>query len=135
MEDSEPPACCCEGDVQAAPVCTGGALVCPAGYGLYHGSECSCSGPGAGPCCIGGPHEGGADAIPETDATPEASSTCAEDALFDVSCCCDGDIQSAPTCSADGMLVCPAGRGLYHGADCGCPGMGPCCIGHDGGHD
>jgi hypothetical protein len=44
--------CCCDGDVQATPTCSGdGILTCGPGYGLYHGADCSCS-TGRGPCCI-----------------------------------------------------------------------------------
>ncbi len=128
-EDAASVACCCDGDLQNAPMCNAGALVCPAGYGLYHGSECSCSGPGAGPCCIAGP-----DAGPDVR---DANGSCAEDALLD-SCCCDGDLVSAPSCGGDGALECPAGRTLHHGQECSSSTStcGPCAVPcPDAGHD
>jgi hypothetical protein len=44
--------CCCEGDVQASPICrSDGTLTCASPYSLYHGADCSCA-TGHGPCCF-----------------------------------------------------------------------------------
>ena len=49
--DATETSCCCDGDVQQAPVCSEGTRACATGYGLYHGADCSCT-TGQGPCCI-----------------------------------------------------------------------------------
>jgi hypothetical protein len=87
---------------------------------------CSNSG-SSSPDNQGGPSEAGSDA-PTTDSPSSADAPhCSVDATA-TSCCCDGDVQEAPVCSAEGTLSCAMGYGLYQGADCSCTtGHGPCC--------
>jgi hypothetical protein len=60
--DSSETACCCDGDVGGrGPFCSGGALSCETGFGLYFGADCTRE---CGPCAVACPDSGtsGADA-------------------------------------------------------------------------
>ena len=51
-EDASDPACCCVGDTRATPTCDPqGAAVCPMGFALHHGTDCTCPS-GHGACCL-----------------------------------------------------------------------------------
>lgn len=73
-------------------------------------------------------------ACSETTPQPVTCGTTTE-----VACCCQGDVQETPVCSASG-LTCGTGYGLYRGDMCRClPDRDtPCCLPHvfpDAGRD
>ena len=70
-------------------------------------------------CSSSSPDSGGPSASDDAAATMGDAPSCAADATA-TSCCCAGDVQEAPVCSAAGTLSCGTGYGLYHGADCSC---------------
>ena len=131
--------CCCEGDLQATPSCgSDGTLTCAAGYGLYHGPDCSCPA-GHGPCC-GGTNL--LDASDAADAPPTDSSLCVSPEVlrFETAGC---GAAAHPVCGSSAQDAC-------FGQVCGCEGttlskcdyataawshLGPCGDAGEGGAD
>ena len=73
--------------------------------------------------------DGGTDVDGGSDTATEGGAICDTATVF--GCCCHGDVQAQPICTAEGV-VCPAGFGSYTGDDCRClPDRDtPCCLPH-----
>jgi hypothetical protein len=73
----------------------------------------------------GGEVDGGGDST--TDGVSEEGADGSCDAASKPACCCDGDLEEFPVCSASGSYVCPAGTRPYTAEQCIQP-CGPCML-------